>query len=387
MDAPLLSVIVPTYNRYEYLTGCVESFVHIDSDNVEFIIQDNTGDNATFESFLSGINDRRIKYFHQKEHISVMENCDLAVLHASGRYVCMIGDDDTVCPGLIQAADYCEKKGIESCSFIYSGFNWPDMTFEAKKTEANLFFETEATGKIYTIDTAELLNKSIKNGGLLLSEMPRLYHGMVSRRCLERIFKRTGSYIPGPSPDLANATAVCLEAKKSIHISDYLIVSGYGHKSARGEGNRGQHYGELKDKPWLPKDILERWNKDLPPIFSAETILAQSMLEALNAMGKPELIKQFAFDKVYAVFFLHHRDAASRMIRFCIKKPKRLYLLGKGIVKRYFERKKYLANPNEHSNYKEFEGVTSLIEAQKITEGMRSTCQDFIHAEDQACYM
>ena len=373
MKCPVVSVVVPTYRRYQYLYGSIESLLQIKSDKIEFIIQDNTEDNSSIKEFIDSIKDSRFHYFHKAEHISVMENSDLAVGHAVGKYVCMIGDDDTVSSRIIKIAEFCEDNDIDACSFIFPGFNWPDMTFEVKKREANLFFQNEATGIVKRLDIDVILREALKEGSAPSPEMPRLYHGLVSKDCLERIYKKAGTYFPGPSPDAANAVPVCIETRNPVKIFDYAIISGYGRESARGEGNRGQHYGELKDKPWLPKDILERWNKELPPIFSAETILAQSMLEALNAMGRQDLIKQFGFDKVYAVFFLHHKDAAGRMMKFCMKRPKRLFLLCRGIIKRYFERKDYLSNPHDHSNYKEFEGITTLFEAQCITEELSST--------------
>ncbi len=374
---PLVSIVVPTYNRYDYLTGCITSLLEIECNQIEFIIQDNTEDNCKIRWLLDTIEDSRLHYYHRAEHISVMENSDLAVSHATGKYICMIGDDDTVSSRIVKVAEFCEKNGIDACSFIFPGFNWPDMTFEAKDREANLFFQMEATGAVEKLDIDAILCKALKDGSAPSPEMPRLYHGLVSIECLERIYKKAGTYFPGPSPDAANSIPVCLEARNSVRVYDYAIISGYGRGSARGEGNRGQHYGELRDKPWLPKDIVERWNKDLPPIFSAETILAQSMLEALNAMGRKDLIKQFGFDKVYAVFLLHHKDAAGRMMRFCLKRPKRLFLLCRGMINRYFERRDYLSHSHEHSNYKEFEGVTNLMEAQRITENMSSSITSY----------
>lgn len=377
MGQPLVSIIVPTYKRYQYLIGCIDTIIAIKSDKIEFVIEDNTEKNEVVADHLREITDPRLRYIHNPDHVSVMENSDNAVKHSSGKYVCMIGDDDTVCSRIVNIAEFCEANDIDSCTFIFPGFNWPDMTFEAKQREANLFFQVQADGSVENIDLNDVLMKALDEGSAPSPDMPRVYHGLVSRACLDRIYEKTGTYFPGPSPDAANSIPVTLESNKSVRIYDYGIISGYGRGSARGEGNRGQHYGELKDKPWLPKDILERWNKDLPPIFSAETILAQSMLEALNAMGRKDLIRKFGFDRVYAVFLLHHKDAAGRMFRFCLKNPKRLFFLGRGLVKRYFERKKYLSHPQEHANYKEYEDVKTLEEAQRITEAISSKAEEY----------
>lgn len=368
--SPLVSVVIPTYNRYKYLKGCIESLIDIKSDCIEFVIHDNTHDNSEITEYLSKINDPRVKYFHLPEHVSVMENSDIAVGHANGDYVIMIGDDDTVCGDIVEASKYCKENGIDACCFYYPGYNWYDMTFEAKKRQANLFFRFEADNKVLEIDTLKELREAVVDGGTLPDTLPKLYHGLVSRECLNRVYAKTGTFFPGPSPDMANAVPVCLEAKKTVYFHNYLMVSGYGHDSARGEGNRGQHYGKLDEKPWLPKDIIDRWNEDIPAIFSAETIEAQTMLEALSAMKANELLKDFGFDKVYAVFYLHHKDARKELISFCLKKPSRIIKLICGLIKRYADRRKYLKNNKGFANFKEYEGVETLLEARRITESL-----------------
>lgn len=367
MSEVLLSIVIPTYNRYKYLRDCLKTIISIKSEELEVIVQDNTADNDEIVTYITELSDKRLRYYHKAEHVSVIENSDLGIFQATGKYVCMIGDDDTICSQMLDAAAYCERNGIEACCFEFPGFNWPDMTFEGKEKEANLFYHAEIDGTVRCINAKEELSKSLKLGGALLKTMPRLYHGMVSKECLDRLYSRLGTYFPGPSPDMANAVAVCLEAKNTIYISDYLMVSGYSYSSAKGEGNRNQHYGKLDEKPWLPKNILERWNKNLPAIFSGETIVAQSALEALQTMDEKQYMKQFSYADVYAEFLWHHRDAVWKMLLFCLKNPWRFSQLVKGIFIRYKRRKTFKKNAGENENYLEVTNVTSLEEAQEYT--------------------
>ena len=131
-------------------------------------------------------------------------------------------------------------------------------------------------------------------------DMPRVYHGLTSRKCLDQIKEKTGSYFPGPSPDMASSLAISLFARKAVYISDYLMVSGYGFKSARGEGNRQAHYGKISEKPWLPKDTEEKWDKEIPGIFSGETIIAESLSRCLRALGREDLLKRYSYGILYA---------------------------------------------------------------------------------------
>ena len=153
MKQALVSVVIPTYNRYKYLKGCIESIITINSQELEVVIQDNSEDNTEILQFLSTIHDNRLCYYHQAEHVSVMENSDLAVKHSTGKFVCMIGDDDSVCENIIKAAEYCYKNNHDACCFVFPGFNWPDMSFEVRKKEANLFFFFSATGLVHIVNS------------------------------------------------------------------------------------------------------------------------------------------------------------------------------------------------------------------------------------------
>ena len=369
MEDILLSVVIPTYNRYEYLKGCLEVTASIESPQLEIVVQDNTADNSEILPIIAKLNDKRIKYYHVEEHISVVDNCNLAVRHANGKYVFMIGDDDTICESMIDAAKFCLENNIEACMALIPGFNWPGMTF-AEEREPNFFVWQRATGEVEIINVPQVLEHAINSAEGLSDDMPRVYHGMVSKTCLDRIYKKCGTYFPGPSPDMANATAVSLVVNKAVFIHDYLMVSGYGKKSARGEGNRKEHFGVIGEKPWLPKDTEKRWYKNVPKVFSAETIFAQSMLDALDRMGRKDLVKKYKYGRLYAMFFSHHPAARRYMVSFLLKKPYRMCWFIAGAFHRLRIRKRLLNNRITEYYYKN-DSITSLEQAQKMVNELR----------------
>ena len=371
MEKVLLSVLVPTYKRYQYLKGCLSSIPRIKSDRFEVIVQDNTVENEEILPFIEGLNDSRIKYFHEVEHVSQSENSDLAMSHATGKYIVMIGDDDSICDCLIDACEFCDKNGIDAANYLIPGFNWPDMQFIGKASEPNFFLDDKADGTVVIQNEKAELEKAIRSAVGLPDTMPRAYHGLTSRACMEAIRAQTGAYFPGPSPDMGNAAAVCLAAKKTAFINDYLIVSGYGYNSARGEGNRKSHYGEIKDKPWLPKDILERWDPEIPRIFSAETIIATSLTESLKRMGRADLASKYNYGVLYALYIRNHRQDLTRVLAFCLKKPTRLFRLARGIVERLHTRHQILKNRVIQPRFFEDMGIDSLETAQDTIARVR----------------
>ena len=96
MKQPLLSLVIPTKDRYYYLKYLIMLVDSFNFDDFEMVIQDNTCDNLEILKFLEGYQYSFVKYYHTKEQLSVKENSDLAILHSSGEYVCFIGDDDGI---------------------------------------------------------------------------------------------------------------------------------------------------------------------------------------------------------------------------------------------------------------------------------------------------
>lgn len=67
----LLSIVVPTKNRYYYLTYLLKYFYLIESDEIELIIQDNSdekNEKEAFVSYLSPINYLSVKYEYNNKY-------------------------------------------------------------------------------------------------------------------------------------------------------------------------------------------------------------------------------------------------------------------------------------------------------------------------------
>ena len=99
----LLSIIIPTKDRYHYLRECITTILAVDSDDFELVIQDNTPNNVEILPFIQEIKDDRLKYYYDSKHASEVENVNRAIIHSNGRYVCFIGDDDSITTSLVDA--------------------------------------------------------------------------------------------------------------------------------------------------------------------------------------------------------------------------------------------------------------------------------------------
>ena len=155
-----------------------------------------------------------------------------------------------------------------------------------------------------SIDIKKELEDVLNFGGVKILNLPRIYHGIIRRDILEKIYIETNSYFPGPSPDMANAVAICKYIDKYEMIDVPLIISGHSKTSGGGQGAQGQHYGEISKLSFLPKDTAANWNEDVPFYWSGSTIYAESVIQALKRTNRIDLIKKFNFEYLIANCFV-----------------------------------------------------------------------------------
>ena len=299
---PLISIIIPTKDRYTYLTQCIESLVKTGKDTgnvMEIVVQDNTEDNHNILPLIQKY-ENDIKYFHIKEPISVVENSDNVILHSSGEYVCFIGDDDSVLPNIVKVADWMKANNVEACVGTIARYNWPDLVVNFHKLHSISIPKEDGINRL--VDPEKIAHNVLKSGGTSMLDLPKVYHGIVSRAALNRVFAKTQSFFPGPSPDMSNAIALAFTVKNFALIDMPFILSGFSYKSTGGQGARHRHIGRLEDIPFLPKDILSRWDNKLPRIWTSQTIWAQSALESLKRMDLTEQLQKFNYNSFYGTF-------------------------------------------------------------------------------------
>ena len=309
----LLSIIIPTKNRYEYLKECINTLVSLKSDDLEIIIQDNSDNNDEIIEFMQHINRRNIKYYYSSAELSQTENSDLALSHTTGEYCCYIGDDDTVTEALIDITKYLKYKKIQACVCDMSTYHWADVVFEGKK-KPSLSLNIEK-GFLKKLSSKETLQNVLSYGVQDIKFLPRVYHGVIAKNVLDEIFERTGSYFPGPSPDMANAISASLLIDEYVYVRAPLIISGYSYKSASGLGLRGQHKGKLSNIKQLPKDAENKWSSRIPKIWLGYTVWPESAEKAFERMGYEKRIQEINYIAMEAKIYLRYKEYRNMIIR------------------------------------------------------------------------
>lgn len=92
--APLVSVVIPTFNRPDLLQRAVESVLKQDYPAVEIIVSDDHS-----EVDISGFHDRyvktgKVRFLRNDRNLGKQPTCLAAVEHSRGQFVALLDDDD-----------------------------------------------------------------------------------------------------------------------------------------------------------------------------------------------------------------------------------------------------------------------------------------------------
>lgn len=310
---PILSIVIPTKNRYEYLEILMKALLESNSNDFELVIQDNSDDNLEFLKFIHHYKqDKRLKYSHTSGWLSVVDNCDLGVDAAVGTYVCMLGDDDGILLDMsLTVCKYLIENDYAAAVVNKAQYYWPDTSHAVwgDKLSGKLFYE-KYSGDVKKLEPNIALLDVLKEGASkTLKMLPRIYHSFVSLKSLNGLKVKTGSFFPGPSPDMANAVGLVPFISKYIYLDMPAVISGHSSKSTGGQGGQKKHIGKIENQSHLPKNTKDNWNSKIPFFWSGPTIYAESAYQAMKATENM-YIEKLSYTSLYAqclVFEPHFR--------------------------------------------------------------------------------
>lgn len=111
---PMVSVVVPTYNRAGLLKETLDSIFSQTFTDFELIIIDNMSDDGT-ESYVRGIQDPRVRYFRNPNNGIIAVSRNLGIEKSRGTYVAFCDDDDLWLPEKLEKqVEHFADEGI-SC--------------------------------------------------------------------------------------------------------------------------------------------------------------------------------------------------------------------------------------------------------------------------------
>ena len=301
-STPLLSVVIPTRNRAECAVSAVRSLLSIPSERLQIVVHDNSDNQRLHDSIQPLLHDARVVYRLVQERLDMICNFERATRFATGRFVTYLGDDDGINPEIMEAIAWADALGIDAVTATTPArYRWPDLQYHYYKNQLSGTLTLSAfTGQVSYPSPEEEMFKCARSGGLSYGSLPKVYYGAVRRDRLDCVKQRTGKYFPGPSPDLAGAVAVAEFVERPVAIDYPLFVPGCSARSGAGMGAAKRHIGRLEDQPFLPADSVAAWSDLVPRFWSGPTIWAEDVVQALTAVGRSDILREFNAPKVHA---------------------------------------------------------------------------------------
>lgn len=118
---PLVSVVIPVYNKIEYTLACLDSIAeHPPSFPFEVVVVDDGSSDAT-QAVLSARDD--IVYVRNRENLGFVGSCNAGAATAKGRFLFFLNNDTTVVPGwldsLVETVRRDPTIGLAGSKLIY----------------------------------------------------------------------------------------------------------------------------------------------------------------------------------------------------------------------------------------------------------------------------
>jgi len=133
---PLVSVIIPVYNRSELLPRTIKSTVTQTYRNLEIIIVDDSSE-EDIRTIVNGFNDNRLRYLRRGTNGGVSEARNTGIKAAKGEFIQFLDSDDEFLPEKIEKQlEIFKKSKKEDLGFVYCGA-WMETNCVLKEISLN----------------------------------------------------------------------------------------------------------------------------------------------------------------------------------------------------------------------------------------------------------
>jgi glycosyltransferase involved in cell wall biosynthesis len=257
--APLVSVLLPTRNRLEFLRYAIETVLRQDDPDWEIVVSDNDSE-EDIAAHVETLDDERIRYVRTPEFVPVTDNWNNALRHSSGRYVVMLGDDDGLMPGYVKRIRELTQR-YDSPELIYQGA-WLYAYPGVDPAEASGYLQPygyaefmRGTTEPFVLDR-ETRRKMVKAAmGFRVRYGFNMQFSTVSRTLIERLAPQ-GPFYQSAFPDYYATNVAFLTAGDVVVEPQPLVAIGvtpksYGffHMNDREEAGKaflgGQHTADI----------------------------------------------------------------------------------------------------------------------------------------------
>jgi|SRR5919202_1723307 glycosyltransferase involved in cell wall biosynthesis len=103
-NVPLISVVLPVYNRPEYLGKAIESVLNQTHQNFEFIIADDNSQKPTKDFLKNYSSNSKVKIISNSKNLGLFPNLSNALKLCQGDYILFLCSDDFLLPDCLETS-------------------------------------------------------------------------------------------------------------------------------------------------------------------------------------------------------------------------------------------------------------------------------------------
>lgn len=216
-NRPLLSILIPTRNRAEYLKYAIRSALNVPCDNMEIIVSENHSQDYSWDVCLS-YSDPRLHVYRPEKPLPMHENFEFLLKKSCGTWVTFIGDDDAVMPHCCEHLSYLTNTYPQSEAIVSprAYYFWDGCQQQYRDVAVSFTFKTGEKWQ----DSKKQLERALRCE-IDYIFLPQMYSGGFHRRSLiNRVLRsQNGLYFKSVSPDAYSALMACVHTYRYLEIA------------------------------------------------------------------------------------------------------------------------------------------------------------------------
>jgi len=218
-----VSIVIPTRNRAHLLRFALKSAIQQTYRDLEIVVCDNYSTDNTRE-IVDLYDNKNILYVRTDKALSMPDNWEFALSHASGEYITYLTDDSYLLPDCITTAinelDKFHLQVAVSQQCAYFAQDW------LEPARRNLLHIPNVTFKSYILNSSISLQKLYAMDDQISPMVPKSLNSLCHRAIIENVIKVQNRFFLPPCPDYTSAASILLNVSEYLLIDKLLCVAG-----------------------------------------------------------------------------------------------------------------------------------------------------------------
>jgi glycosyltransferase involved in cell wall biosynthesis len=162
---PLVSIILPVYNRLRYLKQAIDSVFAQTYSNWELILADDASDMATQDFLEQYISIPKVKVYFNTQNLGLFANLNRAISRSNGSYILLLCSDDFLLPNGIKTGLTLLQNNPEA-ELLLSAFEMTDSESQILTSRSIDYYARLMTQPIQLLKKTEILPLLLQHGSI-----------------------------------------------------------------------------------------------------------------------------------------------------------------------------------------------------------------------------